>query len=147
MAGMDREKIIFLRNFFFAAFIIGLVFAFFYFGATLLFWNTAASWATYFFGIDGERIRRTGFALFYPAARGAGILVPRASVGPSLDGARKVVWGACASRVLVSASRRNRLFSVPSSWPDSELIKSSRSRDAFASTRDGRAPQISRCQS
>src|SRR5437870_9573735 len=83
MAGMDREKIIFFRNFFFAAFIIGLVFAFFYFGAT------------HFFGIDGERIRQTGFALFYPAARGAGILLPRASVGPSLDGARKVVWGAC----------------------------------------------------
>jgi hypothetical protein len=29
---MEREKIIFFRNFFFAAFIIGLIFALFYFG-------------------------------------------------------------------------------------------------------------------
>ena len=42
---MDRDKIIFFRNFFFTAFIIGLIFALFYFGATLLFWNTGASWA------------------------------------------------------------------------------------------------------
>lgn len=64
MAGMDREKIIFLRNFFFAAFIIGLVFAFFYFGATLLFWNTAASWATHFFGIDGKEFGRLVLLFF-----------------------------------------------------------------------------------
>jgi hypothetical protein len=44
---MDREKIILFRNFFLAALIIGLLFALFYFGATLLFWNTGASWATH----------------------------------------------------------------------------------------------------
>ncbi len=49
---MEREKIIFFRNFFFAAFIIGLIFALFYFGATVLFWNTGTSWATHFFKID-----------------------------------------------------------------------------------------------
>ncbi len=32
---MDRDKIIFFRNFFLAAFIIGLLFALFYFGATV----------------------------------------------------------------------------------------------------------------
>jgi len=37
---MERDKIIFFRNFFFAAFIIGLVFALFYLGATFLFWGT-----------------------------------------------------------------------------------------------------------
>ena len=50
--GMDRDKMIFFRNFFFAAFIIGLIFALFYFLATILLWNTAASWATHFFKID-----------------------------------------------------------------------------------------------
>ena len=34
---VDREKIIFFRNFFFAAFIIGLIFVLFYFAATLVF--------------------------------------------------------------------------------------------------------------
>ena len=46
---MERERIIFFRNFFFAAFIIGLIFGLFYFGATVLFWNTGTSWATHFF--------------------------------------------------------------------------------------------------
>ena len=32
--GMERDKIIFFRNFFLAAFVIGLLFALFYFGAT-----------------------------------------------------------------------------------------------------------------
>src|SRR6266567_2716755 len=49
---MEREKIIFFRNFFFAAFSIGLIFALFYFAATVLFWNTGTSWATHFFKID-----------------------------------------------------------------------------------------------
>jgi hypothetical protein len=48
---MDREDY-FLPELFFAAFIIGLVFALFYFDATLLLWNTGASWATHFFKID-----------------------------------------------------------------------------------------------
>lgn len=40
---MDRGKIIFLRNFFYAAFVIALIFALFYFAATTLFWNTGVS--------------------------------------------------------------------------------------------------------
>ena len=55
---MEREKIIFFRNFFFAAFIIGLIFALFYFAATVLFWNTGTSWATHFFKIDEKEFGR-----------------------------------------------------------------------------------------
>jgi hypothetical protein len=49
---MEYEKIIFFRNFFFRAFVIGLAFALFYLIATYLFWDTGVSWATHFFKID-----------------------------------------------------------------------------------------------
>ena len=61
---MDRDKIIFFRNFFFAAFIIGLIFALFYFGATLLFWNTGASWARDLFKIDEKEFGRLVLLFF-----------------------------------------------------------------------------------
>ena len=61
---MEREKIIFFRNFFFAAFIIGLVFALFYFAATTLLWNTAVSWATHFFKIDENEFGRLVLMFF-----------------------------------------------------------------------------------
>jgi hypothetical protein len=61
---MDRDKIIFFRNFFFAAFIIGLLFALFYFAATMLLWNTAASWSTHFFKIDEKEFGRLVLLFF-----------------------------------------------------------------------------------
>jgi len=61
---MDRDKIIFFRNFFLAAFIIGLSFALFYFGATLLFWNTGASWATHLFKTDEKEFGRLVLLFF-----------------------------------------------------------------------------------
>ena len=61
---MDRDKIIFFRNFFFAAFIIGLACALFYFGATLLFWEAGASWATHFFKIDEKEFGRLVLLFF-----------------------------------------------------------------------------------
>jgi hypothetical protein len=61
---MDRDKIIFFRNFFFAAFIIGLIFALFYFGATLLFWKIGASWTTHFFKIDEKEFGRLVLLFF-----------------------------------------------------------------------------------
>jgi len=61
---MDRDKIIFFRNFFFAAFIIGLIFALFYFGVTLLFWKTGESWATHFFKIDEKEFGRLVLLFF-----------------------------------------------------------------------------------
>ncbi|HJY52911.1 MAG TPA: hypothetical protein VKD89_02715 [Candidatus Udaeobacter sp.] len=61
---MDRDKIIFFRNFFFAAFIIGLIFALFYFGVILLFWKTGESWATHFFKIDEKEFGRLVLLFF-----------------------------------------------------------------------------------
>jgi hypothetical protein len=55
---MEYEKIIFFRNFFFRAFIVGLAFALFYFVATYLFWNTGESWATHFFKIEEKEFGR-----------------------------------------------------------------------------------------
>jgi hypothetical protein len=49
---MERDKVIFLRTFFYTAFFIGLILALFYFAATVVFWNTAVSLATHFFKVD-----------------------------------------------------------------------------------------------
>jgi len=61
---MEYEKIIFLRNFFFRAFIIGLALALFYFIATFLFWNTAVSWTTHLFKIDEREFGRLALMFF-----------------------------------------------------------------------------------
>jgi hypothetical protein len=61
---VEREKIIFFRNFLFGAFVIGLVFALFYFFATLMFWNTGLSMATHFFKIDEKEFGRLVLLFF-----------------------------------------------------------------------------------
>ena len=61
---MEYEKIIFFRNFFFRAFIIGLAFALFYFIATYVFWDTWASWATHFFKTDEKELGRLVLMFF-----------------------------------------------------------------------------------
>jgi hypothetical protein len=61
---MDREKIIFFRDFFFAAFIIGLLIALFYLAATTLLWNVAVSWVTYLFKIDEKEFGKLVFLFF-----------------------------------------------------------------------------------
>jgi hypothetical protein len=61
---MEREKIIFLRNVFFRAFIIGLVFALFYFVVTYAFWHTWASWTARFFKIDEKELGRLVLMFF-----------------------------------------------------------------------------------
>ena len=61
---MDYDKIIFFRNFFLRAFIIGVAFALFYFVATYIFWNTAESWATHFFKIDEKEFGRLVLMFF-----------------------------------------------------------------------------------
>jgi hypothetical protein len=62
--GMDRDKIIFLRNFFYVAFVIGLIFALFYFAVTTLLWNTGVSLATHFFKIDEKEFGRLVLLFF-----------------------------------------------------------------------------------
>jgi hypothetical protein len=61
---MDREKIIFFRNFFLRAFIIGVVFALFYFIVTYAFWDTWASWATHVFKTDEKELGRVVLMFF-----------------------------------------------------------------------------------
>jgi hypothetical protein len=64
MGSMEYQTIIFFRNFFFRAFIIGLAFALFYFVATWLFWNTGVFWVTHFFKIDEREFSRLVLMFF-----------------------------------------------------------------------------------
>lgn len=61
---MDYGKIIFFRNFFVRAFIIGVVFALFYFIVTYAFWDTWASWATHVFKTDEKELGRVVLMFF-----------------------------------------------------------------------------------
>src|SRR6266702_1082456 len=62
---MEYEKIVFFRNLFFRAFIVGLAFALFYFVATCLFWRTGAAWATHFFKIEEKEFGRLVVVFFF----------------------------------------------------------------------------------
>jgi len=61
---MDYGKIIFFRNFFVRAFIIGVVFALFYFIVTYAFWDTWALWATHVFKTDEKELGRVVLMFF-----------------------------------------------------------------------------------
>ena len=61
---MEHEKIIFFRNFFFRAFIIGVLFAIFYFIVTYTFWDTWAAWATHVFKVDEKALGRLVLMFF-----------------------------------------------------------------------------------
>jgi hypothetical protein len=61
---MEHDKIIFLRNVFFRAFIIGIVFALFYLIVTYALWDTWASWTTRFFKIDEKELGRLVLMFF-----------------------------------------------------------------------------------
>jgi hypothetical protein len=61
---MEREKIIFFRNLFFRAFVIGILFALFYFIVTYAFWDTWAPWTTRFYRIDEKELGRLVLMFF-----------------------------------------------------------------------------------
>jgi len=53
---VDREKIIFFRNFFLRAFVVGILFAFFYWIATLALWHAYAPWLVERFKLDEKEL-------------------------------------------------------------------------------------------
>lgn len=53
---MGREKIIFLRNLFLRAFVIGVVFALFYWLVTLALWDAYAPWVMERFKLDEKEL-------------------------------------------------------------------------------------------
>ncbi|MGH8100882.1 MAG: hypothetical protein ACREIW_06270 [Chthoniobacterales bacterium] len=61
---MDKEKIIWLRNFFLRAFLIALVLALLMFAATMLLWHTAAGWTNHLFGVDEKDLGRIVLGFF-----------------------------------------------------------------------------------
>ena len=61
---VNYEQIVFFRNLFFRAFLIGFAFALFYFLATCAGWNTWAAWWRSFFNIDEREFSRLVMAFF-----------------------------------------------------------------------------------
>jgi hypothetical protein len=53
---MEREKIVFLRNLFLRAFVVGVLFAFFYWIATLVLWHAYAPWIGERFKLDEKEL-------------------------------------------------------------------------------------------
>ena len=61
---MEHEKIIFLRNVFFRAFVIGVVFALLIFAVTFAFWSTWSSWVLHLFKVDERELGRIVLLFF-----------------------------------------------------------------------------------
>jgi hypothetical protein len=53
---MERERIIFFRNFFLRAFVVGILFALFYWIVTLALWHTYAPWLAGQFKMDEKEL-------------------------------------------------------------------------------------------
>jgi hypothetical protein len=53
---MEREKIIFLRNFFLRGFVVGVLFALFYWIVTLTMWHAYVPWLTERFKLDEREL-------------------------------------------------------------------------------------------
>ena len=61
---MEAEKVVFFRNFFFRAFIIGVAFALVYFIIAYAFWNTWVTWVAYWFKVDEKEFGRLVLLFF-----------------------------------------------------------------------------------
>jgi hypothetical protein len=53
---MERGKIIFFRNFFLRAFVVGILFALFYWLVTLALWNSYTPWLIQSFKLDEKEL-------------------------------------------------------------------------------------------
>jgi hypothetical protein len=61
---MERDRIIFLRNLFFRAFLIGVLFALVFFLLTFGLWNTWSSWVISLFKIDEKELGKVVLMFF-----------------------------------------------------------------------------------
>ena len=61
---MEHEKIIFLRNVFFRAFVIGVVFALLLFAVTFAFWSTWSALVLHLFKVDERELGRIVLLFF-----------------------------------------------------------------------------------
>lgn len=61
---MNYEQIIFFRNLWFRAFLIGLAFALLYFVATYAGWNTWVSWGASLFKMDEKELGKAVMLFF-----------------------------------------------------------------------------------
>jgi hypothetical protein len=61
---MERDKIIFLRNFFFRAFVVGALFAIVFLIMTLALWNMWAGWVARLFVVDEKDLGRIVLEFF-----------------------------------------------------------------------------------
>jgi hypothetical protein len=61
---MERDKIIFYRNLFLRAFVIGVAFALLYFVVTYAFWNTWVSLVASWFKVDENEFARLALLFF-----------------------------------------------------------------------------------
>jgi hypothetical protein len=62
---MEIEKIIFFRNFLFKTFIIGVLFAVFYFISSIVFWNTwLVSWIERLFKVNDAELGNSILSFF-----------------------------------------------------------------------------------
>lgn len=61
---MERERIVFFRNFFFRAFIISVAFALVYFIIAYAFWGTWVTWVAYWFKVDEKEFGRLVLLFF-----------------------------------------------------------------------------------
>jgi hypothetical protein len=61
---MERDRIIFLRNLFFRAFLIGVLFALVFFLLTFGLWNIWSSWVISLFKIDEKELGKVVLMFF-----------------------------------------------------------------------------------
>ncbi len=88
---MEHDKIIFFRNFLFRAFIIGVVFALFYFFITYAFWNTWVPWVSSFFKVDEKELGRMALGFFMILRIVLIFLFSGAGLGLTLDGKKEAM--------------------------------------------------------
>jgi hypothetical protein len=65
---VEYTKIIFLRNFFLRAFVIGVLFGLIFLVLTLAFWNTWTAWVMHLFKVDEKDLGRA-ILLFFTQLR------------------------------------------------------------------------------